>query len=304
MNNLNFELNENFKEEKTNETIKNKKTMKEEKDIKTNEQPLKEEKTNKMDDFANLGLEMIEAEDVVAKSTFTPNIEVDNGLNIAYISNVYIKEVEIKKENSMFCGKMMPKLCIEFASDPRINKESVPRFYTHEITPVQTVENYMLIFKSQIADKLSHIFSAYTKNKFKYMFWQDAPISVDVDTVLKVYKKLFEDAEKFAKENNLVETEASVEQGKAKYVWLKLIANKRGDKLEFPYYIGQGFIERRIKGLNPSIRINVEKGETTKLTPKVKNNSAGILGGAGIDLSDINMSSGSLDINIDDMPAF
>lgn len=301
MNNLNFEINDNFQEGQK-ETVKTEKETKKPKTMK--EEQIKEKEINQTDDFASLGLEIIEAEDVVAKSPFTPNIEIDNGLNIAYISNIYIREVEIKKENSMFCGKMMPKLCIEFASDPRINKESVPRFYTHEITPVQTVENYMLIFKSQIADKLSHIFSAYTKNKFKYMFWQDAPISVDVDTVLKVYKKLFEDAEKFAKENNLVETEASVEQGKAKYVWLKLIANKRGDRLEFPYYTGQGFIERRIKGLNPSIRVNVEKGETIKLTPKTKNGGAGILGGAGIDLSDINVSSGSLDINMDDIPAF
>lgn len=286
--NLEFELNNetnNDEELKGQETVKTEKTEKP-KTKKVDEKPL----ANPIDsDLVEVSYE----DDVVQRSPFTPTLEENNGLNIAYLSNVYIRDAEFtKKPDNIFFGKTVPKLCIEFASDTRITKEAIQRFYTWEFSPIQVADKYMNIFNGN-KDKITHIFSQFTKNKPKTMFYKEAPVTKPIDDVLAVYRSLFQSIVDFAKQEGIIPTEQEIAEGKLKYVWLKLVANKMGNRLEFPQYIGTGFIERRISN-KPVISIDVAKGETIKLKPKEDNQGVKTNTVVGLDLSDSNS---GLDLN-------
>lgn len=244
----------------------------------------------KLENEINLDSDLVEVtyeDDVVQRSPFTPSLDEYNGLNIAYLSNIYIKDVEFtKKPDNIFYGKTVPKLCIEFASDIKVTKETIQRFYTWEFSPIQVADKYMVIFDGN-KDKVTHILSQFTKNKPKTLFYKEAPITKPIDDVLTVYRNMFQTIVDFAKQESIIPTEQEIKEGKLKYVWLKLVANKSGDRLEFPQYIGTGFIERKISN-KPVIAINVAKGETIKLRPKENNSNNNNNGGIGLDLSDAN----------------
>lgn len=293
--NLEFELNNgtnNDEELKGQETVKTEKTEKP-KTKKVDEKPL----ANQIDsDLVEVSYE----DNVVQRSPFTPTLDENNGLNIAYLSNVYIRDAEFtKKPDNIFFGKTVPKLCFEFASDTRITKEAIQRFYTWEFTPVQSADKYMSIFNGN-RDKVTHILSQYTKNKPKTLFYKEAPIAKPLDDVLTVYRNMFQTIVDFVNEEGILPTEQQIKDGKQIYVWLKLVANEAGNRLEFPQYINTGFIERRISN-KPVISINVAKGETIKLRPKENNQGVKTNTVVGLDLSDSN-SGLDFNFNNEDLP--
>ena len=131
------------------------------------------------------------------------------------------------------------------------------------------------------------------------MFYKEAPVTKPIDDVLAVYRNLFQSIVDFVKQEGIIPTEQEITEGKLKYVWLKLVTNKMGNRLEFPQYIGTGFIERRISN-KPVISIDVAKGETIKLKPKEYNQEVKTNAVVGLDLSDSN-SGLDLNFNTDDL---
>lgn len=241
-----------------------------------------------------------------------------NGLFIAHIDSIEVKEVQIGEETSglqSFAGLSVPRLVINFSSNEEdVNKRKYIqlRFLAVE-SNVETIPGGKSEWKvQQIFDYLKHFYNVFvlrgremTEDEINALALdlEDVDengeyVPVAAETVVAAWKSLFEN---FANLMNTGKNGSPVyfdNNGKPIAIWMKLIRFVKNGKnvwkpiangeLAFPTFVGEGVIEIFKQNTPPSIRVNIVsediKPRKIESAPKVPNMPmAGVpVGGMGM----------------------
>lgn len=209
---------------------------------------------------------------------------INNGLLIAGLVDVTVTDAEIKDESSMtsFRGMKIPRLNFVFESqkDPQGVKKStyIQSFMAIEHIPENHEEKGKGAWRwDQLTQMIKHFLDVYRDNK-DFTKEEEAKLIVDFededengifkdqpgDVVAKAYQKFFDNVVSLFKPNDkAIYLDAN---GKPLVLWMKLVVDIKGNKVNngdfgFSGFPGEGVIELHKEGVQPSIYINVGKGE-------------------------------------------
>lgn len=219
---------------------------------------------------------------------FRPKVDVNNGLCVGALTDVNVSDVEIQTDSKFeyFRGHTVPRLNFVFESreDPKGVK---PATYIQSFLPIEhspeTVDGGDKEWKwDQLASMVKHIYLVFadreslTKEEIDKLSveFEDVDengnfLEVEPDVVIDAYRKFFHNIESLFKNGDKpIYKDAS---GKDVILWMKLIISFKGRNVNngdpgFPNFPGEGVIEKKIKGVNPDLQINIAKGES--ITPK------------------------------------
>lgn len=212
---------------------------------------------------------------------FKPIPEIDN-LCLGHIQSVEVtynetKTVTDKGQESTFeyAGLEVPSLIITFKNDALEGTPDNDRYYRHREIIIPSVDNNKeAIEQSKLEsmytamfDRIKHIYDAHEgASNFK-------PLSANIPEIdetaapeqrVKQFGEFFEFfATQFNKGKDK-QTPVYMEGDKPVVCYIKLIAEyKSGKYLTLPRFVGEGFIERKVPGREPTIEL--KPNETVKL---------------------------------------
>ena len=243
---------------------------------------------------------------------FKANPKRNNGLCLGALVEVNVSDAEVKSDSTMtsFRGLSIPRINFVFESqlDPVGVKKST---YIHSYLAIEhNTENHSgdgVWRWNQMSQMIKHFLEVYrdyapfTKEEeaklvVDFTDEDENGIYVDADpqVVADAYRKFFENVVSlFKPADKAIYLDAN---GKPRIVWMKLIVDIKGKPVNngdfgFPGYPGEGVIELFQKDIEPSIYINVGKGEnivphapSTAAAPPAANGDAGGAATTGADL--------------------
>jgi len=241
---------------------------------------------------------------------FRPKIDRYDGLCLGALTDVNVSDVEIKADSNFefYRGHTVPRLNFVFESreDEKGVKTST---YIHSFLPVEhspeTIDGGDKEWKwDQIASMIKHFYLVFVGrenltteeiNKLVVDF-EDVDENgnfqeVEPEVVIDAYRKFFNNIVSLFKPGD--KAIYKDESGKDVILWMKLIISVKGKNINngdpaFPNFPGEGVIEKRVKGVSPSIQINVGKGESIKAKEPVQAVAqASVVGGVTASESDI-----------------
>lgn len=212
---------------------------------------------------------------------FKPQPDLNN-LCLGYLEKVSVEFTDIavvddkgNPSNWEYAGEKVPRLLFEFKNVKR-KKSDADRFYFHvesvitqtkkDGTPVDAKKVESMY--SAMFDRIIHIHSAFegTPNYKELDLEVEIDINADKSERVTQMGKFFKSiAAAFNKGKN---DSPIYKSGEAPVqLYMKLLPDyQRGTRLEFPTFVGEGFIERYIEGVTPTIEI--KPNETVELTGK------------------------------------
>ena len=212
---------------------------------------------------------------------FKPDPKKWNGLVIGALTDVTVGEAVIKEDSPMetFRGKTIPRLNFSFESrmDPKGVKPSV---YNHsylaiEHTPESITSDGDWRWR-QLSQMVKHILDVFRNNQeltkeeveklmVDFVDEEDGVfVEQDADTVIEAYKKFFDNiVSLFKPDGKGIYLDAN---GKPKVLWMKMLLDVKGNKVNngdygFTGFPGEGCIELYQDKVPPSLSINIAKGE-------------------------------------------
>jgi len=234
---------------------------------------------------------------VTNKLKFKPDHEFNNLclgklLNVEVTKNKHEKFDEKGKESTWeYAGMMIPNLVFSFKQVHREESfDKAERFYDHrEGIITQTKRNGEPIEMKKVMemyeamwDRIKHIHDAFQSSP-NYKPFGDIPEideKADAATRLEQITKFFDFvAASFNKGKNdkpiYVDT-----NDQPIILWMKLLPEyKEGKYLTFPTFVGEGFIERYVNGVKPTIEVKPhESVELTGMTRKGEETPKGVSG--------------------------
>lgn len=212
----------------------------------------------------NIGIKA--GETATTKLAFRPSMEINDGLNIASLEVTLINSKISEDAKWVFAGKEVPVLTFHFMSD----KE--PRAHYFESFKVIDISDYDKI--KTIADsmikKIHHMMEA---AEIKQEVIEDILVNglqfenTEVDHVISVFKGFFTKIEAAFNGSTKNKTKSVlIVDDKPVLFWLKLIRDyeRNKGKLGLPFFPGEGFLQKFVKGVKPTIKLDVTKGETIR----------------------------------------
>lgn len=226
-----------------------------------------------------------------SQKKFKPSPDRHNGLCIGALTDVTVTTADIKEESSMatFRNQKIPRLNFVFESrlDPEGVKGSV---YIHSFLALEHTPESLLDGKdgglwrwNQVTQTVKHLLEVYrnyvpfTEDELKKLV-VDFEDEVDgvfkeqpVEVVLAAYTKFFNNiVSLFKPDDKAIYKDVN---GKDRVVWMKLLLDIKGyainnDDYGFAGFPGEGLIELHIQGVEPSLIINISKGEN--IEPRAK----------------------------------
>lgn len=220
------------------------------------------------------GVVSFEEENVETRLNFKPDPALGN-LCMGYINDVRVElnEVPLLDEHGAeseweYKGCKLPSIAIEF-KQCKTDANPKDRFYTFRVSPVTTTkkngepvdEKTVVSIMQQNYNRLRHIANQFKglKNYPNLGTCPSINYLADPKTRCEQYEAFFEYFKKL-----LIGKDEEKPMYKGVKLFMKLVANyKTGKYLEFPSFVGRGFVERVIEGQAPTLEF--EANETVKL---------------------------------------
>lgn len=199
-----------------------------------------------------------------------PTPDVNKGLAIATFTDVDLGEAKIKEDSAWvdFRGLSVPRITFVF-TEKIATKDKEQGMYFKSYTAFPDVFDADKQWQwDSLAQTVKHFIDILSENKFLDQYADLLNLNIDesgstsVEDQLKAWKTFFEGIVKVFKGDK----KAGLPTLIGKEIWLKLILDIKGIKVNsgdfgLPGYPGDGIIELYKEGVNPSIRVNISKGE-------------------------------------------
>lgn len=231
---------------------------------------------------------------------FNHNLAKPNGLFIAHLDNVEIRNISIGEDKTgmpSFNGMELPKLVFTFAS----NEEDVNKrhYVTLEFMPVESNAETIPGGKNEwrvnsVFDWLKHILNVFVLKGRELNEEEEAALSlsyidfdedgnyspVEAEEVVAAWRTLFENFENIMNRGKEGQPYYKDKNNKNIPIWIKLISSIKTNKgwksvnngaLSFPGFVGSGCVERYIANQTPSITLDfIRESIIPKETEKPK----------------------------------
>jgi len=220
-----------------------------------------------------------------AAKQFSPSMDINKGLSLAYLTwDLTTREVSADSKQTSFIGLERPTLRFIFTGVTEKENEEAP-IYIHSYSPVEDDEPSRETIEDGMFQMLKHfletILGRELQDKEYDLLILDIPENPSGEDVLAGYKKFFEGV------LTILEPVSKEELRKKELYWVKLLRYvtttkglrevNRGN-VGLPAFPGTGVIEKYVSGIEPSLEINIAKGE--KIEPIEKSAAAAPAGAA------------------------
>lgn len=240
--------------------------------------------------------------EVTNKLKFKPIPEFNN-LCLGHLEDVRVEVNEVPKVNDKgqestweYAGLNIPQLVFEFKNDPYKEEKVVERFYFHRERIIGSLTKNGDQIDSKILeslygsmwDRIKHIHDAYSSMPNYKPFEDDIPEideTAPSETRVQQFTKFFNFVAAAFNKGKDDKTPIYKKNGANITMNMKLVAEyKEGKYLAFPTFVGEGFIEVHVTGVEPTIEL--KPNETVVLAGKSSGSSEASTGPDNDDLPD------------------
>ena len=215
-------------------------------------------------------------ESATSKLAFRPSLEVNDGLNIGYLE-VSVSKSEITPDSDWeFAGKTIPILTFHFLGE---KEPQAHHFETFKPISIKDIDKVKVIFDS-MNKKIQHIMevAGVPVETIEEILVNGLEFeSTDTDHVITVFTEFFNKNEKaFNGDPKKKTNSVLIVNGKPQLFLFKLIRDyqRNKGKLVLPFFPGEGFIQKYVKGTKPVIKLDITK-ETIKEREQTQSNPFG-----------------------------